>query len=225
MVAAVHPFLPINAMKGTAMNPPTTLVMSSGGLRSLVATATVAKTAHPALLFIHDGRAGEKSYYRAFLDQADHFEIKQRIELQLPHLHAGGGGTGGEDRQIQPLAHLQMLTVAAGQAAKLGTGTLIWPVSVGEHFDTLAAVAESLVLLEHAVQLETGKSLKILTPLIELSIRQVVELGRQMQLPWQLTRTCTTAAEKPCEACAACLARAEAFAALGFDDPLIAAKV
>ncbi|MHB1157813.1 MAG: 7-cyano-7-deazaguanine synthase [Phycisphaerales bacterium] len=202
------------------MNPPTTLVMSSGGLRSLVATATIAKTAHPASLFIHDGRAAENLRCRAFLGQADHFEIKHRIELQLPHLH-----TGGEDRQIEPLAHLQMLTVAAGQAAKLGAGTLIWPVSVGEHFDTLAAVAESLVLLEHAVQLETGKSLKILTPLIELSIRQVVELGRQMQLPWQLTRTCTTVAEKPCEACAACLARAEAFAALGFDDPLVAAKV
>lgn len=205
------------------MNPPTTLVMSSGGLRSLVATATVAKTAHPALLFIHDGRAGESLHHRAFLGQADHFEIKHRIELQLPHLHAGG--TGGEDKQIEPLAHLQMLTVAAGQAAKLGAGTLIWPVSVGEHFDTLAAIAESLVLLEHAVQLETGKSLKILTPLIELSLRQVVELGRQMQLPWQLTRTCATAAEKPCEACAACLARAEAFAALGFDDPLVTTKV
>jgi len=197
------------------VNAGTAMVMNDGGLRSLVATATVTGPGRPMLLYIHDGRPGDERWHGRCSQQAEQYRAARRVELSLPHLMKRHGST----TQPTSLARFQLLTAAAGQAVSHDAARLVWPVSVAEQYEELATVAEWLVLLEHAVQLETGQSLTIETPLLELTLKQIVELGEQAGVPWRLARSCRSADAEPCGRCPGCTERAAAFAAAGINDP------
>lgn len=190
------------------------VVLNSGGLKSLVATATLGRAAAPILLFVHDGRASAAEHHHAFLQQAQHFEASRRIELAMTHLHAPESGA-----KPGPLVKLNMVTAAALQAARLGADTLIWPVRVGDDFAVLSMVAEACILLEHAAEHETGRRLNILTPLLELSLEQVIEVGAQHDVPWRLGRSCVRRSASPCGKCEACVERERAMSAAGVQEP------
>lgn len=191
-----------------------TVLLSSGGMRSLVAAGSLPRGGI-AWLFIRDGRDSEALHRHAFIRQAEHFEAGKRIELAMDHVRAQRAASGA------PLVQLQIMTVAASEAVRLGADSLIWPVSAGDDFDKISRITETLVLLEHAVKLESGVELRIDTPLIDLTMKQVVEAGEQMSLPWRMTRTCVGTAPKPCGVCSACEARRRAFATAHVDDPLV----
>ncbi len=193
------------------------LVLNDGGLRSLVAAATAHRGQPPLMLYIHDGRPDDAHRRDRFNQQCEYFNVDQPIELHLPHLHRR---TAEHASAQTPLATFQRLAAASAKAVDRQLDRLIWPVCVGEAFDKLATIAETLVLLEHAVQLQAGRRLAVETPLLELSMKQVVELGAQMDLPWRLARSCRGAAPEPCGQCPGCLNRARAFDAAGVEDPL-----
>lgn len=197
------------------MANPDTLVLSDGGLKSLVATATLGRAAQPMLLFIHDGRPSDVAHHAMFLKQAEHFEATRRIELSLPHLIGGDASS----LRVMPLARFQYLTAAAGQAVRLGARRLVWPVRVGDAFEAVSQIAEALVLLEHAARVESDADLRIETPLLDMTMAQVIELGEQMAVPWRISRSCIATAGPPCGACAACRSRADGFEQVGIGDP------
>jgi 7-cyano-7-deazaguanine synthase len=63
------------------------------------------------------------------------------------------------------------------------------------------------------------------TPLMGLEDQQVIELGHQMRLPFQLSWSCQMAnAEAPCMSCPACVRRIRAFRAAQLTDPLVVKK-
>ncbi len=207
-------------MESLAVNVDTALVLNDGGLRSLAATSTLIGGQRPILLYVHDGRVGDDHCHAHFTEQADYFHAARRIELSLPHLSKRRGPTD----QPAALARFQLLAAAAGQAATHRVERVIWPINVGEHFDELATISEALVLLEHAVELETARQITIETPLLELTLKQVVELGEQSAVPWRLARSCRGVEAEPCGQCAGCLERAAAFEAAGIEDPLHASS-
>jgi len=201
------------------MAKPDTIVLNDGGLKSLVATATVVRAAPPMLLYIHDGRPSDPVHHAMFLKQAEHFQAPKRLELSMPHLIHGEHA----NLTIAPLARFQYLTAAAGQAVRLGARRLVWPVRVGDQFDAISQIAEALVLLEHMAEVESQADLRIETPLLDMSMIQVIELGEQMGVPWRISRSCVVTAGEPCGQCACCQGRAEAFAQCHREDPAFAA--
>jgi len=56
---------------------------------------------------------------------------------------------------------------------------------------------------------------RIVLPFIDLGKVEVVRLGRQLGVPFELTWSCYFDAVRPCGACESCLERAAAFAAAG----------
>jgi 7-cyano-7-deazaguanine synthase len=68
---------------------------------------------------------------------------------------------------------------------------------------------------------EDGKRVKIHTPLIALTKKQIVELGLRLGVDYGLTVTCYDPAEdgSACGACDACLLRLKGFAEAGVKDP------
>jgi 7-cyano-7-deazaguanine synthase in queuosine biosynthesis len=114
-----------------------------------------------------------------------------------------------------------MLSAAVGEAVKLGVERLIWPVRVGEQFDRMSSVMEAMVLLEHVAEMETGRRIRVETPLLELTARQLIETGHHMAVPWRLARSCELPMEDPCGQCAGCTARKVAFEEAALDDPLM----
>jgi len=200
------------------MPKPDTLILNDGGLKSLVATAAAGRAAPPMLLYIHDGRPSDAAHHAMFLKQAEHFKAGKRIELSMPHLMHGEG----ESLQVTPLARYQYLTAAVGQAVRLGARRLVWPVRVGDAFEAISQIAETLVLLEQTAENESGTDLRIETPLLDMAPVQVIELGEQLKVPWRFSRTCIASAREACGRCGPCKQRAEAFDQCRLPDPLLA---
>lgn len=71
---------------------------------------------------------------------------------------------------------------------------------------------------------EGRTTLRIRTPLIELSKAQIVLLARELGVPLELTYSCydPDAAGRPCGACDSCLLRAKGFREAGMADPACA---
>lgn len=65
-----------------------------------------------------------------------------------------------------------------------------------------------------------GNPIQIITPLIDLKKTEIIELGNQLNVPWEKTWSCYQGGEKACGVCDACQLRLNAFRALGLTDPI-----
>ncbi len=79
-------------------------------------------------------------------------------------------------------------------------------------------------LLAASVRLRKNRT-RILRPLRRLSKGQVVRLSAKLGVPLELTWSCHSDGKEHCRTCAGCLQRAEAFKAVGMNDPLFSKKV
>ena len=60
-----------------------------------------------------------------------------------------------------------------------------------------------------------GKPIKIETPLIGQTKAQIIRLGNQLEVPYELTWSCYLGGAKPCGVCDSCLLRAKGFLEAG----------
>lgn len=69
-----------------------------------------------------------------------------------------------------------------------------------------------------------GKEVKIVTPVIDKTKKEIVELGAHLGVPFERTWSCYRNEEKPCGKCESCYFRAKAFKEAGVKDPLNSGK-
>lgn len=79
--------------------------------------------------------------------------------------------------------------------------------------------------MEQVFQLGTKQGrdehpIAIKTPLIALKKTEIIQLGNQLQVPWQKTWSCYQGEAEACGRCDSCQLRLEAFQELGLTDPL-----
>ncbi|MEF3280613.1 MAG: 7-cyano-7-deazaguanine synthase QueC [Elusimicrobiota bacterium] len=65
-----------------------------------------------------------------------------------------------------------------------------------------------------------SKNIKILTPIINLSKKEIVELAYKLKAPIHLTWSCYYGGKKPCGRCDSCKLRAKGFKEAGLKDPI-----
>ncbi|MDD5347673.1 MAG: 7-cyano-7-deazaguanine synthase QueC [Candidatus Omnitrophica bacterium] len=63
------------------------------------------------------------------------------------------------------------------------------------------------------------KSIKVYTPLLELTKEQIIKLGTLLGVPYELTWSCYKGGGKPCGVCDSCRLRAKGFRQAGMEDP------
>lgn len=196
------------------------VLLNAGGMRSLVATAIAAQ--HPGAglvtaVFLDDGRADAAARREFFRQQVEHYQIAERIEFVVPqvrHPKASGMSRG------------RRLVAAADVALRCDAARLLWPAQVGENFEAVAAATETVLLVQQLVRAETGRVLAIDTPLLEVADVQLVKLGHQMNVPWELSRSCDAPpvpgsnSSGPCNQCLGCQRRRGAFQQAAIDDPV-----
>lgn len=66
----------------------------------------------------------------------------------------------------------------------------------------------------------TGAQVKIKTPLIDKSKKEIVELAKRLKAPLELTWSCYKGGKRPCGVCDSCLLRTKGFKEAGILDPL-----
>jgi len=67
---------------------------------------------------------------------------------------------------------------------------------------------------------EEGEMIRIRAPLLKKSKEEIVKLGSQLGVPFELTTSCYRGEEEACGMCDSCLIRRKAFEEAGIEDPI-----
>jgi len=65
-----------------------------------------------------------------------------------------------------------------------------------------------------------GRPITIEAPLIRMGKREIIERGRELKVPFELTWSCYLGGKKACGKCESCTIRLKAFAEAGLEDPI-----
>ncbi|MCC7407691.1 MAG: 7-cyano-7-deazaguanine synthase [Phycisphaeraceae bacterium] len=202
------------------------VVMSDGGVRSLVATAiTVGQESRlpMVLLFVRDGREHPERAYRHVLEQAGRYNAQDVAVIEALYLRRSmpRGGAAGKENGALPGAgagagvRMALLTAAWTWAARLGATRLVWPVSCGQDVEMVGKLSEQTLLLEQMLGLDYPALPRLTMPLLDMTDAMVVGVGGQMEVPWWSAWSCLGGEEGACGKCAGCARREAAFRAAG----------
>ncbi len=197
----------------------TNLVLNSGGLRSLIALASLAsEVSSDAIALMHfllptPNAAKRKDHFE---QQARYFKIEHVIEVNLAYLQPDAK-PHGEQTPIS-LARPQMLLAALAQGVQWEAQRITVPVQFDADPDQQARYLEQIILTQQIAELEQDTVIQIFSPLVDLTDEQLIEMGSQLHVPWELGWSCNLHGEKPCQTCLECVRRRGAFAAAGVVD-------
>ncbi len=122
-----------------------------------------------------------------------------------------------------PGRNLIFLTLAAAHAYQRGMEHLVTGVAQTDYSGYPDCRQETITALASAINLGMETSIRIHTPLMNLSKAETVQLARDLgALPALAdTHTCYQGVRPPCGKCQACTLRAKGFAEAGIADPLL----
>ena len=216
------------------------VVLLSGGLDSTVCMAVAQKKGlevYPISFNYHQRHSIELESAKKV---AAYFKVKKHLIIDTNMNEIGGSAltdshidvpAGDVERPDIPVTYvparnLIFLSYALGYAEVLGAEYVYIGVNAVDYsgypdcrpefiqkFQDLANYATKATAAEH-------KQIKGLTPLQDLSKKDIVLLGNDLQAPLHLTRSCYNGGEKACGICDSCKLRLKGFAEAGVNDPI-----
>ena len=75
--------------------------------------------------------------------------------------------------------------------------------------------------ISDAIFIGSGNQLRVEAPFVNLTKAEVVKIGLDLKVPYELTWSCYEGGERPCGVCGTCIDRAKAFALNGVKDPAL----
>lgn len=212
------------------------MISLSGGLDSCTLLATaIAEGQSPLCVSFYYGSKHNKyenaaavkitEYYQVPLKYIDISQITQNFRSNL--LKSGGEIPEGHYKDesmkqtVVPARNLIFLSILAGLADSLEIHKIGIAVHQGDHCIYPDCRPAFISSAQTTVYLATdGKVDRIYCPFLNISKADIVKIGLDLSVPYQLTRTCYKDQEKPCGKCGACVERLEAFKANGKVDPV-----
>lgn len=210
----------------------------SGGLDSCVAAA-VAQSRDLDLAFLHIsyGQRTEDRELRAFHDIADHYHVELRLVSRIDHLKAIGGSALTDKRLTVPQADTECsgipVTYVPFRNANLLAIATSWAEVIGASAIFIGAVEEDSSgypdcresffrafseMIAEGTRPET--SIRIETPLIHLSKKEIVRMGLELAAPLDKTWSCYQNQDRACGQCDSCRLRLRGFGLAGEPDPI-----
>lgn len=215
-----------------------TIVLVSGGMDSCVTAAIAAgESAETAFLHINYGQRTEERERQAFNDIADHYRVKERLEISIEHL-AKIGGSSLTDEQIAvseadlvskeiptsyvPFRNANMLAIAVSWAEVISADAIY----IGAVAEDSSGYPDCRPEFYEAFQkvIDTGTKpdtrIEVRTPIIALTKADIVKKGIELDAPLHLTWSCYRSNELACGTCDSCALRLRGFELAGEQDPI-----
>jgi 7-cyano-7-deazaguanine synthase len=218
------------------------VVLLSGGLDSYTAAAVVRREGFElSALSVNYGQRHARELQAARAVAAD-LAVRRHIEIDLDLSRFGGSALTSADEvpKDRPLGEQDIpvtyvparntifLSLALGWAEVLGAGHIVIGVNALDYSGYPDCRPEFIRAFEQLAALATragveGRRFQVLTPLIDLTKAQIIQLGASLELDYGLTHSCydPLADGRPCRRCDSCMLRANGFDAAGLRDPLL----
>lgn len=202
-------------------------------------TAAIARAEadYLALLHISYGQRTEKRERKAFNDIADHYSVKERLEISIEYL-SRIGGSSLTDKNIDvspadlmsksiptsyvPFRNANMLSIAVSWAEVIAASAIY----IGAVAEDSSGYPDCRPEFYKAFQqtINTGTkpetTIEIHTPIIRLSKGEIVKKGVDLNAPLHLTWSCYQSEDLACGVCDSCALRLRGFEQAGIKDPI-----
>jgi 7-cyano-7-deazaguanine synthase len=216
------------------------IVLLSGGLDSTVCMAVARDQGFEPLPISFNYQQRHAREVECARQVAEFYKVSRHLVIDTNMAAIGGSAltdasvvvpSGDVTRHDIPVTYvparnLIFLSYALGYAEVTGADHIFIGVNALDYSGYPDCRPEFIQLFQQLADYSTkasvadGRKIKIETPLIQLSKKQIVELGAKLAAPLQLTTSCYRGGEVACGTCDSCLLRLKGFAEAGLADPI-----
>ncbi|MEO8400024.1 MAG: 7-cyano-7-deazaguanine synthase QueC [Ignavibacteriaceae bacterium] len=213
------------------------IVAVSGGMDSCVTAAIASRDFTLAFIHINYEQRTEKRELKSFNDIADFYSVKEKLVIDLKHL-AEIGGSSLTDKNIKvSKADLENKEIPSSYVpfrnANILSACVSWVEVINAEAIFIGAVYEDssgypdcrpefFSAFEKMIDLGTKPEtkIKIVTPIINFSKKEIVLKGIELNAPLHLTWSCYQNEDEACGVCDSCALRLRGFQMAGIEDPI-----
>ena len=213
------------------------VVAVSGGLDSCITTAIANKDYNLALVHINYGQRTESKELEAFHKIADHYKVEKKLVIDFAHFQKIGGSSLTDKTISVTKADLNNKDIPTSYVpfrnANILSACVSWAEIINAKAIFIGAVHEDssgypdcrpefFKSFEATANLGTKPSteIKILTPIIDMNKKEIIELGLELKAPLELTWSCYSSVDEACGVCDSCALRLRGFQSLNVVDPI-----
>ena len=191
-----------------------------------------------AFLHLNYGQRTEKRELKAFTDIADYYEVQERLVVDINYLNEIGGSCLTDNTIPVPNADLDNSKIPISYVPFRNANILAiatsWAEVINANAIYIGAVEEDSSgypdcrrtfydafekTIEKGTKPET--QIKIITPIIDLSKKEIIVKANELNAPLHLTWSCYEMEDTPCGQCDSCALRARGFEQAGIQDPIL----
>jgi len=212
------------------------VVLLSGGMDSCVCAALAARDHDAAAMHISYGQRTEARERQSFTEICDRMGIRNRMIVRNDALKMIGGSALTDQSIEVPEAHVLgreiPLTYVPFRNAHLLAAAVSWAEVLGANRIYIGAVEQdssgypdcrpAYYRAFNGVIVAGTKEgdIEVVTPLIAMRKSEIVRLGLELRVPFDLTWSCYSGQDRACGVCDSCVLRLRAFQEAGAHDPL-----
>jgi 7-cyano-7-deazaguanine synthase len=211
------------------------IILNNGGVNAAVATAVALQRYRAVMVHVTMDLPSAAGFERAFQQQVAMYKPFRAHTVAMPFL----GSLSPVDRSNALSADprhgvaagprlvelLPLIAVAARFAVHYNAEAIYGGLRVGEQSGELSRATEFGQIWNEMLQHPCGQgALEVLMPVLELEPWQVVDLGYQVDAPFEHTWSCLEDPAEACGMCRGCRSRDAAFQQAAKPDPAAPAK-
>ena len=223
------------------------VVVLSGGMDSALAAAIAKEQGYDIFtMHLNYGQLTQKRELQAFHVLSDHFDEAGLKTIDSEFFTQLGGssligdgkidmyetlpddigerGKGDIPSTYVPFRNGFIISLAAAWGELIDAQTIFIGVVEEDSSGYPDCRKEFYKYFSPALAAGTANGITVSTPLLEMSKKQIVQRGAELELPFDLTWSCYTREDIPCGTCESCLLRARGFNEAGIEDPLLKNK-
>lgn len=214
------------------------IILLSGGMDSALTLAFAIEMGYiPCALHINYNQKTMIKEKWCYEQLCDFYKITDKLEVDISYL-AKIGGSSLTDQSIEvskadleshevpssyvPFRNANILAIATSWAEILGAKALF----IGAVEEDSSGYPDTRKSFFEAFEkvIDTGTKpetkIRIITPVIDMSKRQIVQEGKKLNVPFDLTWSCYKSEDKACGECDSCALRLRGFAQANVNDPI-----
>lgn len=213
------------------------VVLVSGGMDSLVTAAIANQQYDIAMLHLNYGQKTQSRELKAFNDISDHYQVSNKLIVDLKYLSEIGGSSLTDSRISVSDADLNYKGIPSSYVPFRNANILSIAVSWAEVIEAkkvfIGAVEEDSSgypdcrevfydAFNKVIELGTKPEsrIEIVTPIIHLKKFEIVQKGKELNVPFEISWSCYRNSDTACGVCDSCALRLRGFQLAGIEDPL-----